>query len=291
MKYLFTVLMVMFFFNQFAQKKKDEPKPQVITLKIDSIIKDLKVIYLEQVEKIDSLIQKTNKKDKPPTSTIDIQDSEELKLTTTSIGKSQWSITNFGGYSELYPEEQDQIRDFLKYNKFIECSDKESWADQFDNEKPAYYILSEPCYKLGFYFNKFAIKELEVLLETIGWKIADYTDFKALYEHVAKRNLKSYSPFNLIVGNPTNDKLKSICFWKGHTVYDIYGLNIFPYSSFTGYDIDLKNEVNVEYFSKFTDDNAIQITFLTPNGKLPIELKYESDNVSGFGFFIRLIKK
>ena len=248
--------MVMFFFNQFAQKKKDEPKPQVITIKFDSLIKDLEVIYLEQVKKIDSLIQKTNKKDKPPTSTIDIQNSEELKLTTTSIGKSQWSITNFGGYSELYPEEQDQIRDFLKDNNFIECSDKESWADQFDNEK-----------------------------------IADYTDFKALYEHVAKRNLKSYSPFNLIVGNPTNDKLKSICNWKGYTVYDIYGLNIFPYSSFTGYDIDLKNEVNVEYFSKFTDDNAIQTTFLTPNGKLPIELKYESDDVSGFGFFIRLIKK
>ena len=54
--------MVMFFFNQFAQKKKDEPKPQVITLKIDSLIKDIKDIYLEQVKKNDSLIQKTDKK-------------------------------------------------------------------------------------------------------------------------------------------------------------------------------------------------------------------------------------
>ena len=114
MKYLFTVLMVMFFFNQFAQKKKDEPKPQVRTLKIDSLLKDIKDIYFEQVKKIDSLIQKPDKKEEAPPSTNDIQDSEELKLTTTSIGKSQWSITNFGGYSELYPEEQDQIRDFLR---------------------------------------------------------------------------------------------------------------------------------------------------------------------------------
>ena len=125
---------------------------------------------------------------------------------------------------------------------------------------------------------KYKIDEM-ISINNTEWRIASHNDFSNLYSHAASllKSLKlttTFSPFHLIAGNPTDEMLLKKAKWNMKVV-DIYNLNIFPYTYYTGFIELLGDEDYIEYFSSFDESGNVVVTHISPDNKLPeiIELK------------------
>jgi hypothetical protein len=195
-------------------------------------------------------------------------------------------ITFFTSRTEDHREVTEK---WLNDHGFVRCEDQVAWNENIDN--PSYLVRPGLVGKLGYYFNREAIQKMTSLLESQGqWRIASNTDFNALFKHASLLKLGTYSPFQLLVGNPAIKEMKALCTWKNQSVYDIYGLQITPYSYYSGFDKLLINDNYVEYFSHFSEANEVYVTHISPEDKIePLAYGYGPE-ATKYGFFIRLIK-
>lgn len=286
--------MIFLFSNLFAQKGKKETE-QIINweLKYDTLVLKHEEEIIRFKHTIDTLMSKYSKPVKTTKQKIALPENQ-IKSITTLIGKDQWSISNFGGASQMNNLESEQVLEFLRSKNFNECHNDEEWANNLESNLPAFFVLSDTLHSLGFYFNVTAIKELESILENTEWRIASHNDFSNLYSHATSllKNLKlttTFSPFHLIAGNPTDEMLLKKAKWNMKVV-DIYNLNIFPYTYYTGFIELLGDEDYIEYFSGFDDSGNVVVTHISPDNKLPFKYAYGSESLN-YGFLIRLIKK
>jgi len=275
----------------FSQKKKNDKKenPELIRIQNekDSVQQILTFTIQFNTRTIDSLksIIKKKTENKPNPA----KKKTELNLSTTLIGENQWVTSTLGASTKTGIDLENSIDTWLTENNFVRCEDQASWNENIDN--PSYLVRPGLVGKLGYYFNLTAIRKMTSLLESQGqWRIASNNDFNALFKHASALKLGSYSPFQLLVGNPAMKEMKSLSSWKNQTVYDIYGLQITPYSYYSGFDKLLINDNYVEYFSHFTESNEVFVTHISPEDKIePLAYGYGLE-ATKYGFFIRLIK-
>jgi hypothetical protein len=292
MKYVFLLSAILLFSNIFAQKgKKDAELVIIWQQKYDSILLKLEqdsTLLHFTIDSLNAKLQKHIKTSKPKV----IQPEVELNLTTTLIGNDQWAISNFGGISSVNPTEKEQILEFLISKKFNECRTDEEWANYLELNSPAFFVLGDTLNSLGFYFNVPAIYRLESILEGTEWRIAKYNDFSNLYNNVAtlskKLGLTNFSPLQLIAGNIKDETLVKKIKWNMKVV-DIYNLNLFPFTYYTGFTELLGDEDYIEYFSNFDQNGNVVVTHISPDNKLPFQYAYGSESLN-YGFLIRLIK-
>ncbi len=286
--------MIFLFSNLFAQKGKKETEQNINwELKYDTLVLKHEEEIIRYKHTIDTLMSKYSKPVKTTKQKITLPENQ-IKSITTLIGKDQWSISNFGGASQMNNLESEQVLKFLRSKNFNECHNDEEWSDNLESNLPAFFVLSDTLHSLGFYFNVTAIKELESILENTEWRIASHNDFSNLYSHAASllKSLKlttTFSPFHLIAGNPTDEMLLKKAKWNMKVV-DIYNLNIFPYTYYTGFIELLGDEDYIEYFSSFDESGNVVVTHISPDNKLPFKYAYGSESLN-YGFLIRLIKK
>ena len=275
----------------FAQKKKNDKKeePELVRIQkqMDSVQDILKLTIEFNTKTIDSLkniIRKKTEGKQTPT-----KKKVELNLTTTLIGDIQWASSTLGASTKMNLEGESSIDAWLNDHSFVRCEDQVAWNENIDN--PSYLVRPGLVGKLGYYFNREAIQKMTSLLESQGqWRIASNTDFNALFKHASLLKLGTYSPFQLLVGNPAIKEMKALCTWKNQSVYDIYGLQITPYSYYSGFDKLLINDNYVEYFSHFSEANEVYVTHISPEDKIePLAYGYGPE-ATKYGFFIRLIK-
>jgi hypothetical protein len=293
MKYVFLLSAILFFSNIFAQKGKKEAELVIIwQQKYDSILLKLEQDSTLLHFTIDTLNAKLQKHLKTPKPKV-IQPEVELNLTTTLIGNDQWAISNFGGITSINQTEKEQILEFLSSKKFNECHTDEEWASYLETNSPAFFVLGDTLNSLGFYFNVPAINKLELIFEGTEWRIANHNDFSNLYKNVAslsnKLGLTNFSSLQLIAGNPKDEMLLKKTKWNMKVV-DIYNLNLFPYTYYTGFTELLGDEDYIEYFSDFDQSGNVIVTHISPDNKLPFKYAYGSESLN-YGFLIRLIKK
>jgi hypothetical protein len=294
MKYIYCLCVIFLFSNLFAQKGKKETEQNINwELKYDTLVLKHEEEIIRYKHTIDTLMSKYSKPVKTTKQKITLPENQ-IKSITTLIGKDQWSISNFGGASQMNNLESEQVLKFLRSKNFNECHNDEEWSDNLESNLPAFFVLSDTLHSLGFYFNVTAIKELESILENTEWRIASHNDFSNLYSHAASllKSLKlttTFSPFHLIAGNPTDEMLLKKAKWNMKVV-DIYNLNIFPYTYYTGFIELLGDEDYIEYFSSFDESGNVVVTHISPDNKLPFKYAYGSESLN-YGFLIRLIKK
>ena len=245
MKIFFLIILTYLSFDSFGQttKKELEIKINDIEKELDSVREKL-LFQIELFHRVKDSLQKEIPQKNPSPKTPKTKQKPELILTSTLINRTHWNITNLGGHSSINYNDVDNVRNFLSENGILECLDEECWKNNIAEDLPAYILLNEPYTSLGYFFNKQAIVKLQEALENTEWKIAEYADFNKLFQHSESLKLKNYTPFQLIVGNPnvSENALKKNCSWTNQSVFDIYGLNIYPYNYFTGYFSLLKNK-------------------------------------------------
>ena len=281
------------FSTLFAQKgKKVSELEIVLQQKYDSIVLKLEQDSTRLYFTIDSLNAELKRQQKTPKQKV-IQPEVHLDLITTLIGDYQWTISNLGGTSSINQTEKEQTLEFLSSKKFYECRTDEEWANYLQNDLPAFFVLSDTLHSLGFYFNVTAIRELESILDNTDWRIANYIDFTNLFNNALslskKLGLVNFSPLQLIAGNPKDEMLLKKTKWNMKVV-DIYNMNIFPYTYYTGFKDLLGDEDYIEYFSGFDENGNVIVTHISPDNKFPFEYPYGSESLN-HGFLIRLIKK
>ena len=222
-----------------------------------------------------------------PEATTEIKNIE-LNLKTTMIAGNEWAITTLGASSVLSLEDKISVDSFLIRNNFVRCTSEEEWNNNLNES--AYLVAAGNVAELGYFFNLKAIKKLSDLLISEEWRIATNEDFKAMFKHAANLKITGLSPFQLLAGNPSSNDLKTISSWKNQIVHDIYGLQMSPYSYYSGIDALLNNEAYVEYFSHFSGSEEVYVTHISPEDKNePLNFGYGPE-ASNYGFFIRLIK-
>jgi hypothetical protein len=293
MKYIYFLCVCCLFSTLFAQKgKKVSELEIVLQQKYDSIVLKLEQDSTRLYFTIDSLNAELKRQQKTPKQKV-IQPEVHLDLITTLIGDYQWTISNLGGTSSINQTEKEQTLEFLSSKKFYECRTDEEWANYLQNDLPAFFVLSDTLHSLGFYFNVTAIRELESILDNTDWRIANYIDFTNLFNNALslskKLGLVNFSPLQLIAGNPKDEMLLKKTKWNMKVV-DIYNMNIFPYTYYTGFKDLLGDEDYIEYFSGFDENGNVIVTHISPDNKFPFEYPYGSESLN-HGFLIRLIKK
>ncbi len=281
------------FSTLFAQKGKKVAELEIVLQqKYDSIVLKLEQDSTRLYFTIDSLNAELKRQQKTPKQKV-IQPEVHLDLITTLIGDYQWTISNLGGTSSINQTEKEQTLEFLSSKKFYECRTDEEWANYLQNDLPAFFVLSDTLHSLGFYFNVTAIRELESILDNTDWRIANYIDFTNLFNNALslskKLGLVNSSPLQLIAGNPKDEMLLKKTKWNMKVV-DIYNMNIFPYTYYTGFKDLLGDEDYIEYFSGFNENGNVIVTHISPDNKFPFEYPYGSESLN-HGFLIRLIKK
>jgi hypothetical protein len=293
MKYIYFLCVCCLFSTLFAQKGKKVAELEIVLQqKYDSIVLKLEQDSTRLYFTIDSLNAELKRQQKTPKQKV-IQPEVHLDLITTLIGDYQWTISNLGGTSSINQTEKEQTLEFLSSKKFYECRTDEEWANYLQNDLPAFFVLSDTLHSLGFYFNVTAIRELESILDNTDWRIANYIDFTNLFNNALslskKLGLVNSSPLQLIAGNPKDEMLLKKTKWNMKVV-DIYNMNIFPYTYYTGFKDLLGDEDYIEYFSGFNENGNVIVTHISPDNKFPFEYPYGSESLN-HGFLIRLIKK
>ncbi|MBM3424733.1 MAG: hypothetical protein FJY06_04455 [Bacteroidetes bacterium] len=260
--------------------------------------KESSVDYTKIIDSLNSVITSTKEVyDKELLNFGKKQESVPLKndltlnsISSTRIDTNDWAVYNFGSGSPHRVSDQSLVDQWLNEHLFIRCTNEKEWQE---NENKARYLVPKGTSEMGYYFSLTAIRKINDLLKIDStWRIAEFQDFKALFNHASNLNIKSASPFQLLVGNPKTKEIREKFTWKGQVVYDIYGLQISPFAYYTGFDDLLTNEGYVDYFSHFSDKSSDQfyVTHIFSENKiLPLELKFGDESLN-YGFFIRLIK-
>jgi len=289
MKSIIFLFVLTFSFAAAAQKNK---KPSELDKLKDTLTSKLAVIDTlnEKIEKLETELKKCKKNNSSNTSSNSTNDEKTigLSLKTTMINGNEWVITTFGAGS---PESEDRknVDEFLQKNKFIRCENQSEWKENLEGR--AYLVAAGSAGELGYYFNLVALEKLkELFLKYDEWRIATNEDFNAMFEHAASLKILGCTPFQLLAGNPNSKELKAISSWNKQVVHDIYGLQMSPYSYYSGFDKLLKNDAYVEYFSDFNDAGYVMVTHISPEDKTePLAIDFGSEG-SNYGFYIRLIK-
>jgi hypothetical protein len=282
MKNVMLTILVITSFAVNAQKKNKNKADSVVILRTESIFfkrqLDSVVTVVKNVR--DSILQATKKHpEKKPSS----KTKKALVLTTTFVDSKQWAIYNLGASNNQANLDKENLKAWLKENKFVSCQDQNDWKASQD--EAAYLELTGDKANLGFYFNQTAIRRLEENLLGSEWRIATRQDFEGLYKHLAGLNVKGTTPFQLLAGYTTVKENS----WKGQVVHDIYGMQILPQTLYTGFDKLLKNDGYIEYFSHFSDDKPYVTHISSSNKTEPQEYDYGNE-ATNYGFFVRLIK-
>jgi len=282
MKNVMLTILVITSFAVSAQKKNKNKADSVVILRTESIFfkrqLDSVVTVVKNVR--DSILQATKKHpEKKPAS----KTKKALVLTTTFVDSKLWAIYNLGASNKHSSLDKENLKDWLKENKFVSCQDQNDW--KANQDEPAYLELTGDKANLGFYFNQTAIRRLEENLLGSEWRIATRQDFEGLYKHLASLNVKGTTPFQLLAGYTTVKENS----WIGQVVHDIYGMQILPQTLYTGYDKLLKNDGYIEYFSHFSDDKPYVTHISSSNKTEPQEYDYGNE-ATNYGFFVRLIK-
>jgi hypothetical protein len=284
MKNVMLTILLITSFAVSAQKKNKNKADSVVILRtetnffkrqLDSVVTVVKNVR-------DSILQitKKNPEKKPASKTI-----KALVLTTTFVDSKQWALYNLGASNKHSSFDKENLKDWLKENKFVSCQDQNDW--KANQDKPAYLELTGDKATLGFYLNLIAIRRLEENLLGSEWRIATRQDFDGLYKHLASLNVKGTTPFQLLAGYTTVKEIS----WKGQVVHDIYGMQILPQTLYTGFDKLLINDGYIEYFSHFSDDkHTPNVTHISSSNKTePKEYEYGNE-ATNYGFLVRLIK-
>jgi hypothetical protein len=276
----------------FSQSKKDNKEINFLKKQRDSLelaideIKESIVIQRDSLRKI--INELTKKKDE---GTKKKKTSDDFLGDYILIGSNKWASTNFGG-AKLNPS-NDNTDDWLSENGYERCTSENEWIDMISSEKPAYFVLEEPLFCVGYFFNSFALKKLQENPPK-GWRIADFNDFIELYNYTTNLKLKTTSPFQLLVSNyslTTNLEAKKKLTWTNQTINDIYNLSLYPVSYFSGFVSLLSFNTSLNLFSRYDEvNNKIYYTEVSPNNKLlPSERRFGSEAYD-YGFLVRLIK-
>jgi hypothetical protein len=288
---LVTILLCPFIFAQKGKKVSDPltiPKKSYDSLLLDHEEKMSRFEFIT-----DSLMKELDKQVKPAKqirNSVPVQ----LKATATVVGQQQWSISNLGGSAHFIASDSQDAIDFLNAKKFKECRDDNEWKSYLEQNVPAYFALPDTLSSLGFYFNVPGIIKLNEILESTDWRIANYKDFSNLYSNtqkvIASLKLTGYNAFQLIAGNPSIEIMQKKSKWNIKVV-DIYGLNIYPYSYYSGSVKEFADEDYAEYFSDFDSNGYVIVTHISPDNRTaPFTYTYGEESLN-YGFLIRLIKK
>jgi hypothetical protein len=291
---LFAAVILFISLNGFSQKsKKNNPDNDLLRSKIDSLelmLQNAGEILKREKDSLVGII--TDLKKNKQESTRKSKNSDLYSADYILIGYNKWAATNFGGSSLNFSS--DYADDWLSDNNFYRCLDEEEWIEKINSDEPAYFVLEEPLYCVGYFFNLRALKKLQNNPPN-GWRIAKYEDFNDLFNHIVNLKIKSTTPFQLLAGNysqSTNIEAKKKLCWTGQIVNDIYNLSLFPVSYFSGFVSLLTFNNSLNLFSRFDEEtNKIYYTEIGPNNKLqPAERRFGSEAYD-YGFLVRLIKK
>lgn len=284
MKSLLTLCFIFLSMICLLAQKRSKKEPKVDCTKIidslNSVITSTQEVYEKELLNFSKKQEKVLLKN----------DLMLSSLSTTRIDSNDWAVFNLGAGLPHRFDDQSLVDQWLNEYLFIRCTNEKEWKE---NENQARYLAPKGTCEMGYYFSLLAIQKINDLLKQDStWRIAEFQDFKALFNHASNLNIKSATPFQLLVGNPKTKEMREKFTWKGQVVYDIYGMQISPNAYYTGFDALLTNEGYVDYFSKFSDRSSDQfyVTHIFSENKiLPLELKFGVESLN-YGFFIRLIK-
>ena len=278
-------------FGVMSQNKRDNKEINFLKNQKDSLeltLEAVKQLINKQKDSLNRIISDMKNK---KTENAYKKTSDDFSCDYILIGSNKLASTNFGGKNNNSSNENTD--DWLEENGYERCMNETEWIDMISSEKPAYYVLEEPLYCVGYFFNSFALKKLQENPPN-GWRVANFNDFTDLFNHVSNLKLKTTSPFQLLVSNYSlsiNSEAKNKLIWTNQTINDIYNLSLFPVSYFSGFVSLLTFNKSLNIFSRLDEEtNKIYYTELSPNNKLlPTERRFGSEAYD-YGFLVRLIK-
>lgn len=292
MKIKILTLFLLLCFHVLSQIPKSKHS-QICRIKIDSLENLLMDENTKQKKVQDSLTKVISnlERDNEDNSKNTIN-SDKYNTDYVLINNFKWAATNFGGTTSFNSPDKNADQ-WLEDNGFYRCDNQKEWSIKIKEDQPSYFLLEEPLFCVGYFFNLPALKKLEKNPPK-GWRIANHLDFKNLYDYSKDLNIKSITPFQLLVSNYTRseDKAKSKLNWTSQTIYNIYNLSLFPVSYFNGYESMIEYNNHLIIYSHFNEGtNKIYCSNLSPKDKsMPVEIKFGEDGFD-YGFLVRLINK